>query len=157
MNSFLQTNISGTILTLEFIELKMAKLSQNEGVAVGVALIAIFGVLFFGNLIFSYMQDESVGVGSEVKTGDTISVNYIGKLADGTKFDSSYDRGEPIQFSVGGGNLIEGFDKGVIGMKVGGKRVITIPPELGYGTQAIGGIPANSTLVFEVELMKIVK
>lgn len=169
----------------------MVKLSQNEGVAIGVALVAIFGVLFFGNLIFSYMQggsknspatgeqaasvsasadekvsgslqgimmkDEKTGVGNEVKAGDAISVNYIGKLANGTKFDSSYDRGDPIQFTVGGGNLIEGFDKGVIGMKVGGKRLITIPPELGYGSQAIGGIPANSTLVFEVELMKIGK
>ncbi|MSR78753.1 MAG: FKBP-type peptidyl-prolyl cis-trans isomerase [Candidatus Taylorbacteria bacterium] len=103
------------------------------------------------------MKDEKTGVGNEVKAGDAISVNYIGKLANGTKFDSSYDRGDPIQFTVGGGNLIEGFDKGVIGMKVGGKRLITIPPELGYGSQAIGGIPANSTLVFEVELMKIGK
>lgn len=101
------------------------------------------------------IKEVNVGTGEAVKAGDTISVNYTGMLSDGTKFDSSYDRGEPIKFVVGGGQIIKGFDEGVLGMKVGGKRNIKIPPELGYGAQQVGPIPANSTIVFDVELMKI--
>ncbi|MDO8483293.1 MAG: FKBP-type peptidyl-prolyl cis-trans isomerase [bacterium] len=96
-----------------------------------------------------------LGVGDSVKNGDTISVHYLGKLMDGTKFDSSYDRGEPISFTVGSGALIKGFDSGVVGMQVGGKRKLTIPSELAYGAQGSGVIPPNSTIVFEVELVKI--
>jgi peptidylprolyl isomerase len=103
------------------------------------------------------VRDLLSGAGDAVKTGDRISVNYIGMLPDGSKFDSSYDRREPIEFTVGSGQLIKGFDEGVLGMQVGGKRKITIPPELGYGSQQVGPIPANSTIVFDVELMKIIK
>lgn len=101
------------------------------------------------------IDDIKIGTGPEVKKGDTISINYLGTLPDGTKFDSSYDRGQPFTTQIGTGQVIEGWDLGVIGMKVGGKRKLTIPPDLGYGAQAVGSIPANSTLIFEVELMGI--
>lgn len=101
------------------------------------------------------VEDNVLGSGDEVKAGDTISVNYTGMLPDGTKFDSSYDRGEPIEFMVGSGQIIRGFDEGVRGMKIGGKRRLTIPPALGYGANQVGPIPANSTIIFDVELMKI--
>jgi FKBP-type peptidyl-prolyl cis-trans isomerase len=101
------------------------------------------------------IQDEKVGTGAAVKSGDTIVINYTGTLTNGTKFDSSYDRGTPFTTQIGVGQVIKGWDEGVIGMKVGGKRKLTIPPALGYGDQAMGSIPANSTLIFEVELEKI--
>lgn len=101
------------------------------------------------------IEDIKVGSGREVKSGDTVVINYLGTLPDGTKFDSSYDRGEPFQTQIGTGQVIKGWDLGVVGMKVGGKRKLTIPPSLGYGQQAVGPIPANSTLVFEVELVSI--
>ncbi len=90
-----------------------------------------------------------------VQNGDNIEINYLGTLVDGTKFDSSYDRGQPFSTQIGVGKVIEGWDKGVIGMKVGEKRKLTIPPKLGYGETPIGNIPANSTLIFEVELVSI--
>jgi FKBP-type peptidyl-prolyl cis-trans isomerase len=101
------------------------------------------------------IQDEVVGTGAEATVGKLITVNYLGTLLDGTKFDSSYDRGTPFQFTLGAGEVIQGWDQGFAGMKVGGKRKLTIPPELGYGASAMGSIPANSTLVFEVELLKV--
>lgn len=103
------------------------------------------------------IEDIVVGSGEEVKNGDLATVHYSGVLMDGTKFDSSYDRGEPFQFVLGLGQVIKGWDLGVAGMKIGGKRKLTIPPELGYGSQAVGLIPANSTLIFEVELLAIQK
>lgn len=101
------------------------------------------------------IEDTQVGNGAEVKSGDTISIHYKGTLTDGTVFDSSYDRGEPFETQIGVGQVIEGWDKGVVGMKVGGKRKLTIPPAMGYGEQATGKIPPNSTLIFEVELLEI--
>ena len=161
----------------------MKKLTKNESVAVGVALVATFGVLFLGNSIFSSAQppqtktvsgkansgsgdagisaelgivDEVIGSGMPAKAGDNVSIQYLGMLPNGTMFDSSRDHGAPIDFTLGSGQVIPGFDSGVLGMKVGGKRRITIPPELGYGDRAIGPIPPNSTLIFEVELLEIV-
>lgn len=99
--------------------------------------------------------DEKVGTGQEAKTGDTVTVNYIGTLTNGKKFDSSYDRKQPFTFTLGAGQVIQGWDQGVVGMKVGGKRKLTIPPELGYGDAPQGTIPANSTLVFEIELLSV--
>jgi FKBP-type peptidyl-prolyl cis-trans isomerase len=96
------------------------------------------------------------GSGEECKTGDAVVVNYVGTLEDGTKFDSSIDRGETFSFTLGENKVIQGWELGVLGMKTGEKRKLTIPPELGYGNQAIGNIiPANSTLIFEVDLVEI--
>ncbi|MEJ2598726.1 MAG: FKBP-type peptidyl-prolyl cis-trans isomerase [Anaerolineales bacterium] len=100
--------------------------------------------------------DEVVGTGQAAKSGDTVSVNYTGWLADGTKFDSSYDRNQPFDFVLGAGKVIKGWDEGVAGMKVGGKRKLVIPPDLAYGASGFPPtIPPNATLTFEVELVAI--
>lgn len=102
------------------------------------------------------IEDIIVGNGAEAVKGKTISVHYTGWLTDGTKFDSSLDRGQPFTVRLGAGEVIKGWDEGFAGMKVGGKRKLTIPPEMGYGSRAVGGvIPAHSTLVFEVELLRV--
>ena len=94
------------------------------------------------------------GNGEVAETGQNVSVHYTGWLTDGTKFDSSVDRGQPFQFPLGAGRVIQGWDKGVQGMKIGEKRKLTIPPEMGYGARGAGAvIPPNATLVFEVELL----
>jgi FKBP-type peptidyl-prolyl cis-trans isomerase len=99
--------------------------------------------------------DLTVGTGAEAATGKTVSVHYTGTLTNGTKFDSSVDRGTPFEFTLGEGRVIQGWEQGVKGMKVGGKRKLVIPPSLGYGSQANGSIPANSTLIFEIELLGV--
>jgi peptidylprolyl isomerase len=99
--------------------------------------------------------DEVVGTGTEAVTGKTVSVHYTGTLQDGTKFDSSRDRNQPFEFRLGQGEVIKGWDQGVVGMKVGGKRKLVIPPDLGYGSQDKGTIPPNSTLLFDVELLEV--
>ena len=101
------------------------------------------------------IEDLKKGEGREVAHGDYIVIHYLGTLENGQKFDSSYDRGQPFKTRIGVGAVIAGWDMGVIGMKIGGKRKLTIPPALGYGDQAIGLIPADSTLIFEVELVAI--
>jgi peptidylprolyl isomerase len=101
------------------------------------------------------IQDLKVGEGKEAKTGDTVTVNYLGTLENGTKFDSSYDRNQPFTTQIGVGAVIKGWDEGIPGMKIGGKRKLIIPAELGYGAQAAGTIPPNSVLIFEVELLAI--
>ena len=103
------------------------------------------------------IETTQEGTGDKVtKAGDTISVHYTGKLEDGTKFDSSVDRGEPFEFKIGAGMVIQGWEQGLLDMKVGEKRILTIPSEMGYGAQGAGGIiPPNATLIFEVELMGI--
>ena len=101
-------------------------------------------------------EDLKEGTGAEAKAGQSVSVHYTGWLTDGQKFDSSKDRNDPFAFVLGGGMVIKGWDEGVQGMKVGGVRKLTIPPQLGYGVRGAGGvIPPNATLVFEVELLDI--
>ena len=101
-------------------------------------------------------EDLVEGNGETAVAGQKVSVHYTGWLTDGTKFDSSLDRNSPFSFSLGAGHVIGGWDEGVQGMQVGGKRKLTIPPQLGYGPAGAGGvIPPNATLVFEVELLEI--
>ncbi len=100
--------------------------------------------------------DQIVGTGSEAVTGKRVSVHYTGTLTSGQKFDSSRDRGRPFQFHLGRGEVIKGWDQGVVGMRVGGTRKLTIPAELAYGARGFPPvIPPNSTLVFEVELVDV--
>jgi peptidylprolyl isomerase len=99
--------------------------------------------------------DRVVGTGASPKPGDRITVHYSGTLENGEKFDSSYDRGQPFTFQIGMGRVIKGWDEGVMTMKVGGKRKLIIPPQLGYGERDMGKIPPHSTLIFEVELLGI--
>ena len=100
--------------------------------------------------------DDQVGSGTEAQSGKTAFVHYTGWLANGTKFDSSRDRGQPFSFPLGGGRVIRGWDEGIVGMKVGGKRTLTIPPDLGYGARGSPPvIPPNATLTFEVELLDV--
>ncbi|MDF2695379.1 MAG: FKBP-type peptidyl-prolyl cis-trans isomerase [Labilithrix sp.] len=105
------------------------------------------------------IKDLAVGKGAEAKSGDTVKVHYVGKLLNGEEFDASKKHGtEPFTFDLGKGRVIKGWDDGVAGMKEGGKRKLTIPPHLGYGARGAGAkIPPNSTLVFEVELVEVVK
>jgi FKBP-type peptidyl-prolyl cis-trans isomerase len=145
-------------------------------------LIAVIAVLVIGGLAFIKSQsnttnrnqqsptmestqdpqqslvitDITEGSGPESKNGDTLVVHYVGTLQDGTKFDSSRDRGTPFSFTLGEGKVIRGWEEGMLGMKAGGKRTLVIPPELGYGAYGAGAIiPPNATLTFEVELLEI--
>ena len=102
------------------------------------------------------IEDVTVGSGAAAAAGQNVTVHYTGWLTNGTKFDSSKDRNDPFVFPLGAGRVIKGWDEGVQGMKVGGKRKLTIPPALGYGARGAGGvIPPNATLVFEVELLGV--
>lgn len=102
------------------------------------------------------VQDVVVGNGKTAANGDTLSAHYLGTLKNGTVFDESYGRGQPIQFVLGSGQLIKGWELGLVGMKEGGKRKLIIPPDLGYGAKGAGGlIPPNATLLFEIELVSV--
>jgi FKBP-type peptidyl-prolyl cis-trans isomerase len=102
-----------------------------------------------------YIETEA-GTGAQAVAGKTVRVHYTGKLTNGKVFDSSYTRGEPIEFKLGAGRVIKGWDEGIALMKVGGKATLTIPPSLGYGERGAGGvIPPNATLIFDVELVSV--
>jgi len=152
----------------------MKQLNKKEGIAI-FAGVAVLAYLLFSGPIMNLInggsteitnkqmetgfkaEDVVVGNGELAERGDTISAHYVGKLTNGQVFDSSLDRGTPIQFVLGVGQVIRGWDEGLVGMRVGGKRILTIAPDFGYGAQAVGAIPANSVLIFEVELVDLKK
>lgn len=134
----------------------------------------IFPLIFISAILFSYARTVSPNpivlkpqevkieeiekgdvMSHKVKEGDTVAIHYTGKLTDGTKFDSSLDRNQPLEFTLGKHQVVPGFEQGVTGMHIGGKRIVQIPPQLGYGSRAVGPIPANSTLIFEIELVEV--
>ena len=153
----------------------MKTLSKNEWVAIVVSVFVVGFFFVFGQALISLftgdksnsskkmqnqgliVNDTVVGTGDTAQTGDRVIVHYTGKFTNGDVFDSSLSRGEPLQFVLGSGMVIKGWDEGLVGMKVGGKRTLTIPPELGYGMKNVGPIPAGSTLIFDVELLKVEK
>lgn len=152
----------------------MKKLSRNESIAVftGIALLAY---LFFSGPIVNLFsnennstttqmpqtgfqaQDSVAGQGDLAQRGDTVTVHYVGRLTNGQVFDSSRDANTPFTFTLGRGDVIRGWDEGLEGMRVGGKRTLTIAPDFAYGSRGIGPIPPNSTLIFEVELLDVEK
>lgn len=155
----------------------MKKLNTKEGIAVAVS-VAVLAYLFFSGPILNLFNpansqtvttvenlpetgvaksDVSVGGGQVAAIGDNLTVNYVGYLPNGRVFDSSYDVGTPINFTLGEGRVIRGWDEGLIGMREGGKRILKIAPDYGYGNQAVGAIPSNSHLIFEVELVNVEK
>ncbi len=101
------------------------------------------------------IEDVKMGEGEAVKAGDTVAVHYVGTLQDGTEFDNSKKRGQAFEFKVGGGQVIKGWDEGLLGMKVGGQRILVIPSDMAYGEKGIGPIPGGATLVFSIELIAI--
>ncbi|KKS06062.1 MAG: Peptidyl-prolyl cis-trans isomerase [Parcubacteria group bacterium GW2011_GWB1_41_4] len=102
------------------------------------------------------IEDLKIGDGLEAQNGKIVTVNYVGKLLDGKKFDSSYDRNQPFSFTLGAGQVIQGWEQGILSMKIGGERKLTIPPEMAYGESGVPNvIPPNATLIFEVELLDV--
>jgi len=150
----------------------MSTKTLTTGIAVTVAIAVVFLFFIYGNPFNAVesglsaslpsaggqlvIQDESLGTGAEAKIGDMLEVHYVGKLSDGTVFDTSIG-GAPFPFMLGAGDVIPGWDQGLQGMRVGGKRLLIIPPDLAYGSQGYGPIPPNATLTFEVELVDIVE
>lgn len=108
-----------------------------------------------GTLEKLIVNDVILGTGEEVKDGDTVEVNYIGTLQNGQQFDSSYDKGQPFVFTVGEEKVIKGWEEGIVGMKVGGRRILVVPSALAYGDDGYGPIPGGATLVFAIELLSI--
>lgn len=153
----------------------MKKLNKKEAIAVFVSLAFLVYLLYGGTIVNSFrnntntmsnntnsatgveVQDPVVGTGTPATRGDTVVVHYVGTLTDGKVFDSSVERGVPFTFVLGAGSVIRGWDEGLVGMRVGGKRRLVIAPDYAYGDRAIGTIPANSTLVFDVELLNVQK
>jgi FKBP-type peptidyl-prolyl cis-trans isomerase len=127
--------------------------SENENGERVKALVAAADIS--GNLKKMVIDDIVLGTGEEVTSGDTVVVHYVGTLQDGTEFDNSNKRGEPFEFTVGEGRVIKGWEEGLVGMKVGGQRILVIPPDMGYGKNGIGPIPGNATLVFSINLLEI--
>jgi FKBP-type peptidyl-prolyl cis-trans isomerase len=127
--------------------------AEDKRAAVANALVDASDVS--GDLEKIIVDDVVIGSGETVKIGDTVSVHYIGTLQNGQQFDNSYLKGSPFKFKVGAGRVIKGWDEGLVGMKIGGQRILVIPPALAYGKDGAGPIPGNATLVFAIELISI--
>ncbi len=154
----------------------MKKLNTQQWIAVVVAVFVVGFFFVFGQSVLNFFNEQKlnttlmpsslgglksvdtlIGGGDVAEVGNRVTVNYVGHFPDGTVFDSSVARNEPFQFVLGAGKVIEGWDKGIIGMRVGGTRTLTVPPDMGYGANDYGPIPGNSTLIFEVQLLKVEK
>ena len=152
----------------------MKNLNKNQWIAVTISLVLLTYLLFSGPIMSLFnlsnkssnpeakqsslsIEEVAVGTGSLVESGDTLTVHYVGTLSDGRVFDSSVDRNTPFTFTLGVGQVIRGWDEGLVGMRVGGKRRLVIAPEYAYGEQDLGSIPPNSTLNFDVELLDATK
>lgn len=153
----------------------MHKLSKREAIAVFVGMGLLAYLLFSGPLMGLFnsnpavesanlmnnsgfvVEEVTLGSGELAQAGDLITAHYVGRLTNGQVFDSSLDSNTPIKFVLGSGQVIRGWDEGLVGMRAGGKRLLTIAPEYAYGANAIGAIPPNSTLIFEVELLDVEK
>src|ERR1700733_14882644 len=156
----------------------MKKLNRNQWIAVAVSLALVAFLLYGGTLLGLFTsqnntnqdqsdmaqnlpttgvqtQDVTIGQGPAAEAGDTITGNYVGTLTDGKVFDSSVDRNQPFTFTLGAGQVIRGWDEGIVGMRVGGERKLIIAPDYGYGDQGIGPIPPNSVLIFDVQLLSV--
>jgi FKBP-type peptidyl-prolyl cis-trans isomerase len=157
---------------MSFFTTGMKTLEQKEWIAVFLALFVVGFVIMYGSGLSSFfsntnstniaantpkvmIQDVVVGTGETAMPGSKVFVNYVGHFVDGTVFDSNLEQSEAFPFILGAGQVIKGWDEGIVGMKVGGKRILTVPPELGYGAEDYLQIPGNSTLIFEVELVKV--
>jgi len=150
----------------------------STGIAIALAICIAVIFLFFGPSVLNLFStntlpmspaeqttaetpaalgvaDTVVGTGAEAQPGNTVTVNYVGHFTDGAVFDASANHGQPFSFVLGAGKVIAGWDQGIVGMKVGGTRVLTVPPQLGYGSADYGPIPGNSTLIFEVQLVQV--
>ncbi len=151
-------------------------MKKNTWIAVVVSLALLTYLLFSGPLINLFnpsgnegddntqmsntpvkVEEVVVGQGDLAESGDLLTVHYVGTLSDGKVFDSSLDRNTPFDFTLGVGQVIRGWDEGLLGMRAGGKRRLTISPEYAYGEQGVGAIPPNSTLIFDVELLNVKK
>jgi FKBP-type peptidyl-prolyl cis-trans isomerase len=138
-------------------------MTRRQTLFAAFAAVFAFATRGFAQTTGLKMIDHKIGTGTEATAGKTVVVHYTGWLFDaaapdnkGKKFDSSRDRGDPFSFPLGAGRVIQGWDQGVAGMKIGGQRTLVIPPELGYGARGAGGvIPPNATLVFDVELLGV--
>jgi peptidylprolyl isomerase len=153
----------------------MKKLNKNQSIAVTLSLAFLAYLLYAGPLINMFTptpsdqvgqptsqvgvsnKDIVIGEGVSAQQGDILTVHYMGTLADGKVFDSSRDRNIPFRFTLGIGQVIRGWDEGIVGMNAGGKRVLVITPDYGYGQSGAGTIPPNATLIFEVELLNVEK
>ncbi len=119
-------------------------------------MTSVSNIVIISNMDELKIEDINIGTGTEAVSGKMVTVNYSGTLENGKKFDSSYDRGIPFSFNLGASEVIAGWDQGVVGMKVGGKRKLMIPASLGYGSSGAGEvIPPGATLIFEIELLKV--
>lgn len=128
---------------------------QSQRVTVAPTQAQVQGQQTMQNVTELKIEDIKEGTGEPVKSGNTVEVNYLGTFLDGKKFDSSYDRNQTFSFNVGAGEVIAGWDQGLVGMKTGGKRKLLIPSDLAYGPNGSGPIPPNTPLIFEVELVSI--
>ena len=152
----------------------MKKLNTKEWIAVTVSVFVVGFFFVFGQVVTSFfnnnksqinspkspqvlISNEVIGGGDTAVSGDRVVVNYVGRFVNGKVFDSSLSRNEPFQFVLGVGQVIKGWDEGITGMRVGGKRTLTVPSELGYGANDYGSIPGGSILIFDVELLKVGK